>query len=162
VIDSNIQLAVIFLAMIGGMTAIWVGPKLLARWRHFSVIDQLVGLIEICRSILGQPKKLFILILVMLVFNALSIIAVYALAIGLGDTPNLGELAAILPAIFLITALPVSINGWGVREAAMIGLLPFVGIPAEHAVLISVGFGLGLLVTRLPFGLLWFGQWRDQ
>jgi uncharacterized membrane protein YbhN (UPF0104 family) len=58
------------------------------------------------------------------------------------------------PLLFLVTLVPVSLAGWGVRELGAVWLFGFAGIAPESALLISVLFGLLLIVTALPGGCL--------
>jgi hypothetical protein len=60
----------------------------------------------------------------------------------------------IMPIVILVTALPISINGWGVREYAMIYLWGLFGIAQSEAFLISVCVGLVAVISSLPG--LWF------
>jgi hypothetical protein len=74
-----------------------------------------------------------------------------SLDIALGFTPSL----VFMPLIVLLTILPISIAGWGVREVSMVMQLEQVGVSCTDAVALSVAFGLALLVTCLPGGVLW-------
>jgi uncharacterized membrane protein YbhN (UPF0104 family) len=51
--------------------------------------------------------------------------------------------------------LPISIGGWGVREAAAIPLLALAGIPASGAVTLALLFGL-TQVAAAGCGTLYF------
>jgi len=106
------------------------------------------------RVLLAQPLSLYLLALSALaqVFSAL---AVLALARGLGLALTPAEALAVVPAIILITFIPLSFAGWGVREGASVIMLGFLGIGADQAVAVSVLFGLGLLIAGLPGCLLW-------
>ncbi|MGO8920853.1 MAG: lysylphosphatidylglycerol synthase domain-containing protein [Stellaceae bacterium] len=61
----------------------------------------------------------------------------------------------VVPVALLMTALPVSIAGWGVREAAFVVGFGFVGLPASDALALSLLLGLVQTLVRLPGGLVW-------
>jgi glycosyltransferase 2 family protein len=62
---------------------------------------------------------------------------------------------AVMSMVTLVTVLPISLAGWGVREVSVVALLGMLGVDQAPALLLSVEFGLlGLLMT-LPGGLLW-------
>jgi uncharacterized membrane protein YbhN (UPF0104 family) len=65
----------------------------------------------------------------------------------------------VVPPVTLIQLLPISLAGWGVREAGMVVILAGLGVPAEAALAISVLTGLGLVVIGLPGGLIWLTDW---
>jgi glycosyltransferase 2 family protein len=58
---------------------------------------------------------------------------------------------------FLLLAhiLPISIGGWGVREAAAVALLGMTGVDATSALLVSIMFGVLLVLATLPGALFW-------
>ena len=60
----------------------------------------------------------------------------------------------LVPLIFLISLIPISFGGWGIREASSIGLFGLVGLPPEQAFAMSVLFGLVVICASLPGGIL--------
>lgn len=56
----------------------------------------------------------------------------------------------IFPIVLLISALPISIAGWGLRESLMISGLGLVGVSSSDAFLLSVAFGATWLLCYLP------------
>ncbi len=67
------------------------------------------------------------------------------LALGVEATPL--ELAIVGNAIVLATLLPVSVGGFGVREATAVALLATVGVSTSDALLVGL---LGYLVAQPP------------
>jgi uncharacterized membrane protein YbhN (UPF0104 family) len=65
----------------------------------------------------------------------------------------------VVPPVTFIQLLPVSLAGWGVREAALVVALGSFGIPAEAALATSILMGLCLILTSLPGGLIWISGW---
>ena len=57
--------------------------------------------------------------------------------------------------VLLWATLPVSFGGWGVREAALIGLLAPFGVAAVQALGLSIAVGLLVMAAGLPGGVLW-------
>lgn len=73
-----------------------------------------------------------------------------ALANGMGLSIDLMFFLSVMPAVALISALPISIGGWGVREGAMVAGLSIYAIPPDSAMALSISYGLaGLLVALL-------------
>jgi uncharacterized membrane protein YbhN (UPF0104 family) len=68
------------------------------------------------------------------------------------------DLAVIVPLSFIVQMLPVSVNGFGVREATFSFYFTRVGLPIESALLVSlVATALGMLVS-LSGAVVWFGR----
>ena len=61
----------------------------------------------------------------------------------------------LIPPIVLVSTIPISIAGWGVREAVMITLLALVGVAEADAFVLSVLFGLLTFGLSLPGGIVW-------
>lgn len=85
--------------------------------------------------------------------NGIAAFAFLGLALGLKVEPLVFVL--IVPLIFLIGLVPISFAGWGVRELGAIWLFGLVGFPKENALLLSVAYGLMLIIAGLP-GLYFF------
>ena len=59
-------------------------------------------------------------------------------------------LAMIAPIVLLAMLLPISVAGWGVREAAAAGVWVVLGWPAAEGVAVSVAYGALCLLASLP------------
>jgi len=66
------------------------------------------------------------------------------------------SMMVLVPPVLLISMLPISVAGWGVREGAMVVALNLVGAPAHQSLALSICFGLCLVAISLPGGVLWF------
>ena len=96
----------------------------------------------------------------------LSILAVGCVVLAwklVGDSLNVplsfATWLVIIPLVSLIQLTPVSLAGWGVREAAMVVILAGFGVSATAALATSVLMGLALIVLGLPGGLIWLADW---
>jgi len=88
-----------------------------------------------------------------LVIHFLTMASVFSVGKSLGmELPFLTFLVLVPPAL-LLTVIPVSLAGWGVRESAMIGLFLLLksGVPEKTTVLsMSLVYGLLLIVVSIP------------
>ena len=82
-------------------------------------------------------------------------VAFWLLVGALGEPVSLLTCLLVVPPALLITAVPITISGWGVREGAMIIGLGLGGISSETAVAASLVYGLLSMATALPGGVLW-------
>jgi hypothetical protein len=62
---------------------------------------------------------------------------------------------AVVPGVMVAASIPISIAGWGVREATMVVGLGLLGVNQGDAAIISIGFGVLVLVIGLFGGLVW-------
>lgn len=123
---------------------------ILSRWK---------GLINEIRVIISDYLKqwrtsLTLNIVLSFVMQGLRILATYALAIAVQANVSIMDFVAIVPLIFLIIMIPISISGLGLQEGAFIFLFGLVGVSAESAFAMSI-IGRSLsLISVLP-GALW-------
>lgn len=129
----------------------------LTRWLlPEALIPRLVRLSgDIRRFLLGLSASLPALA-ISLVNHVILVAMLYALARGLHIKVGFVECLVLMPPVVLISMLPISFAGWGVREGAMIAALGFVGVPPGEAIALSVIFGLILVLTSLPGGIIWY------
>lgn len=73
----------------------------------------------------------------------------------MGQQVKLSTVLFLFPFVQLLTMLPVSFAGWGLREGSMVVVFRLAGIPAEDALGASILFGLCLFVASLPGLAAW-------
>ncbi len=88
--------------------------------------------------------------------------AVSCLARGLEVDVDLLGAFAVVPGVMVAASIPISIAGWGVREASMVVGLGLLGVGQSDAALISIGFGLLVLLFGLLGGLVWLVRGSPQ
>jgi hypothetical protein len=88
--------------------------------------------------------------------QAAAIFAAFGMARALGITGvPLWAFFVFEPIIFIVTAVPVSVGGWGVQEGAYVYLFgTFAGMDPNQAVALSVLFKLSGILVSIPGGLL--------
>lgn len=61
----------------------------------------------------------------------------------------------LFPPVLLLSMIPISLAGWGVREGAMVIVFSLAGLQTEASLSLSVLFGACMFVSGLPGGVLW-------
>lgn len=89
------------------------------------------------------------------------VLVVYILAGALGVPVSMSACLLVVPVANLLQALPISIAGWGVREGSFVAGFGLFGIPSKDALLLSILFGLVVLVASMPGSVLWLTQKRQ-
>lgn len=89
------------------------------------------------------------------IVHANGITTYLLISVALGFTTHALHYMLLVPLVFLLALLPLSLAGWGVREAGAVWLFGLVGIPGEQAMAISIGYGLLLIIASMP-GLVVF------
>ena len=77
------------------------------------------------------------------------------LARGMGLDVGLGTFLLLGPVLFLVTVVPISLNGIGLREAAFVALLKGVGVSTADAFVLGLAFfAVGVLTASLGGAVL--------
>ncbi len=86
-----------------------------------------------------------------------NLLGFWAAAHAVGITLDLRAAVFLLPLTLMAMLVPLSINGWGLREGAAAALWPIAGVAASDAVAASLLFGIAALIAAVPgtFGLLY-------
>lgn len=80
-----------------------------------------------------------------------SYIAVFLVAgLAVGTEVPIGTLLPLVAPVLMTMLVPVTIAGWGIREAAAAGLWGLAGLTPEDGAAISVAYGLLVLVSSAP------------
>ena len=87
--------------------------------------------------------------------NILVAFAAYLLCLALRIDLNIIDCLVLIPPVILITTIPISIAGWGVREGAMVAVLAYAGVSEGDAFILSLLLGISILIASLPGGLIW-------
>jgi uncharacterized protein (TIRG00374 family) len=87
--------------------------------------------------------------------NLLLVGAACALAYGAGVDVGFLTWLVVMPVVLLVTALPISVGGWGTREIAMVYMLGLFGVPSDLAAAVSIQFGLCTTIASLVGAPVW-------
>lgn len=90
------------------------------------------------------------ILLVSIGMHGFAFASVMLIADSMGLDLGFLDCVTVLSTVLLLTYLPISLSGWGIREGAMLVGLGLVGIAPEQALAISILVGVGLLVIVLP------------
>lgn len=127
-------------------------PESLKRWR---VVRGLGHLARDTRQVFLRPGNLARVMTWGVLTHVNVSLAVLLLALGLKLEVTWLDCLVLVPPVLLITTLPISIGGWGVREAAMVFAFGLIGVPEDGALVLGFLLGLIGIVVAVPGGILW-------
>jgi 8-oxo-dGTP pyrophosphatase MutT (NUDIX family) len=85
---------------------------------------------------------------------------VYFIAGRLHVEISLFTVIALFSPALLLSMMPISLGGWGVREAALVWLLGTANVPQDASLAISLLFGIVTTAASLVGGVLWLFERR--
>jgi glycosyltransferase 2 family protein len=125
-------------------------------WRHLRPMRLVQSLGEATQTIFLRPAAAVPTLLLAITAQALMALSAYFLAQSLSIGLSLIDCLVLMQPVALLTSLPISVGGWGVRETAMIGILGLVGVHSTAALALSVELGLLAMVISAPGLIFWF------
>jgi uncharacterized membrane protein YbhN (UPF0104 family) len=158
VVPAMIFAAFAVIGLLGIVVVAQLDRISIGRWARFRLVDQLVALGGATRQVFLQPATSIPVLMLGVASQAGASLAVYAIARSLGLNITAIECLILMQPVTLFATLPISIGGWGVREAAMVTFLGLVGVPPSAAVIVSIQIGFLGVVVSLPGGLLFLLQ----
>ena len=157
-LQQGVFVAILLIA-VGGLAALFsldFLPNFLLRVKFLSFLASIS--IE-ARRLVSDPRRLGVIFSLALLGTAINIWAYQRIALSIGADLSFVDWILIVPPVTLVQLLPVSLAGWGIREAALVVVLSAFDIPSEIALTISLLFGACQVLIALPGGLVWVTGW---
>lgn len=166
VTDPTARVASLAVILVGlGVTASLISfnymplPKRLAGWLPIAKLRELTATMAYAALHL---KTGFSALTITLLIQCLASASMWTIARGLGESHAFLDYLILVPFVMLMTMVPITIAGWGVREAAMVVAMGFLGGDPEMAVATSLLFGVATFAVSLVGGAMWFLSPRSE
>lgn len=156
--DPNGRSALLFVdfaALAGGLGFLvlgWLQWPWLKRWwatHHLHACSVIANRVIFSRT--RGPKVAVLSLLV----HVLAVVIAWCVVRSIAAPVLFWQVFQLVPPVMLITMVPISIAGWGVREASMGLAFGYAGLVASEGVNISLLFGAVTFVVGLFGGLVW-------
>lgn len=113
------------------------------------------------RRVYRSGRTIVTQLVLSIVIHLLSMIAVYFIGRTVGLDYSLLVYMVVVPPVILLTIIPISLAGWGVRETGMIGLFLLIGAQKATILSVSLIYGLILVAASAP-GMYFFLLGKKQ
>ena len=148
-------LLVDFAALAGGLGFLVLGMlpwPWLRRWwgtHHIHACSLIANRVLFSRE--RGPKVAVLSLLV----HVLAVVIAWCVVQSIAAPVVFGQIFLLVPPVMLITMLPISIAGWGVREASLGLAFGYAGLATTEGVNVSLLFGAVSLIVGIFGGLVW-------
>lgn len=115
----------------------------------------LVSTARIARQLITTPVALGSIGFYSITNHIVTVTAAWCLARSVGVPFEWTQALLLIPPVFMIATIPLSIAGWGVRESSMIIAFGYAGLPESDGLIISVLFGAAIFTVGILGGLTW-------
>jgi uncharacterized membrane protein YbhN (UPF0104 family) len=156
--DGNGRLALVFVdfaALAGGLGFLLLGhlPWLwLKTWwptKHIHACSVIANQVIFDRR--SGPK----IAVLSLSVHVLAVVIAWCAVRSIAAPVNFEQVFMLIPPIMLITMMPISIAGWGVREATMMVAFGYAGLAQTDGTVVSILFGAVSFIVGCAGGLVW-------
>jgi uncharacterized membrane protein YbhN (UPF0104 family) len=113
-------------------------------------------------AVILQPQPILAAIVVAVAIQAIAVIAAALTAEAYGIDASLEIWLSIIPLSVIACAVPISINGWGVRETVIVTLAAQHGLSQVDALLVSLTLGALNIIASLPGAYLLLHRARHR
>ena len=140
------------------MESVWFSSPLLTKLKAWltQVLHQFLDAYKLWAN---KPAFLLRAFVISWFSNFVIFLALWLMANGLGITVRLDQVMGITAMTYLITLLPISINGYGLRELIITYFYMRLGATAEQAAIFAILSRFLLMAATLP-GAIWLGNLR--
>jgi len=90
-----------------------------------------------------------------LLIHVMAVVIAWCAVRSIAAPAAFQQLFLLVPPIMLITMLPISIAGWGVREASMMVAFGYAGLAQTDGTVVSLLFGATFFIVGAIGGLVW-------
>ncbi len=123
---------------------------------RLSKIATKVDTISNAFQIMGKHKSVLIWSLAISFFNQLLVIFnTWIMALGLRIHVSASSFLVFVPVITLISMIPISLNGMGLREYAFYSLFGAIGVPHASCVALGILTTITIVLTSIPGGIVY-------
>jgi len=146
------------LILVASVIMIAILAYLARRFRHVPFVAEVVALVSAVIRGGGIRRRLLAAFTLAVLTHVMNVFVFFWIGRDLGLDLGLRHWFLIVPSALLISMLPISAGGWGLREASFVVALATFAIRPEEAILPPVIFGLGVLIVTLPGGVIWLAN----
>ncbi len=156
-----------FYFSIGGVVFFFFFFYILYHPKVFSLIERMLDKIKLFNigELLNTIYKSFVFykddfkvvlinIFISTIIQGTLVFGIYAIGRGLGLDIPISPYFVYVPIIMILSTLPLTINGMGIRELSFIYLFGLSGVGKEEAVLMSLILFFATILVSLPGGIL--------
>lgn len=149
------SLMILFFFVLGG--SVWAFFTISWDWLYKvriipkSFTGKIIALLTSFRDYFQKPGHLSIAMVYSIIFQLTFIIYYYLMSVAIGEKVPFAYFLLLIPIVWIISLLPVSLGGLGVREGSYVALFALVGMSNQSSSIIST-INLLLLIVQGLFG----------
>ena len=118
---------------------------------HTAFIVGLYIVAAVCKS----RRSATIVLACSVAIHLLTVAAAWCCVKAIAAPVSFAQVLFLIPPVILISSVPVSIAGWGVRESSTIMAFAYAGLSQSDGLIVSMLFGAASFVVGIIGGIIW-------
>jgi len=144
-----------FAALAGGLGFLVFGALNWAWLKHWWVTHHIHACAVIANRVIFSRSRGPKIAALSITVHLLTIVIAWCVVQSIAAPVSFGQTFQLVPPVLLITMLPISIAGWGVREATMGLAFGYAGLMTNEGINVSLLFGAVTFAVGALGGLVW-------
>ena len=144
-----------FAALAGGLGFLILGMLQWPWLKRWWVTHHIHACAVIANRVIFSRRRGPKIVVLSLLVHLLTVVIAWCVVQSIAAPVTFGQTFQVIPPVMLITMLPISIAGWGVREATMGLAFGYAGLMASEGVNISLLYGAVSFFVGAFGGLVW-------
>jgi len=156
--DSKGRLALVlvdFAALLGGLGFLLLGRLPWPWLKHWWPTKHIHACSVIANKVIFDRRSGPKIAILSLSIHVLAVVIAWCAVRSISAPANFEQVFMLIPPIMLITMMPISIAGWGVREATMMVAFGYAGLAQMDGTVVSILFGAVSFVVGGIGGVVW-------
>jgi uncharacterized protein (TIRG00374 family) len=153
---GRVSLTLVAFGCLTGIVAFVLAGALDVSWAdRWWTTRHLMGAAKLAQEILRTYPTNATTVILSIAIHLFTITAVWFIAKSVAAPIGYGAIFLLFPPVLLISTVPISIGGWGVRDSATMVAFSFAGLAQVDALIISILFGIVSFLIGTIGGALW-------
>ncbi len=135
---------------------LWNEPlkKWQEKYQHLTFFRVLLDILILCHSYHGSKNLLFRTVLITFFLHICIVLCYFFIGMSINIGVSFMSFMLIVPVVFVVSNLPISFGGLGVRESVLVSLLMLLGVNEQESIAFSLIYLLVLWAITFPAILL--------
>ena len=156
--NSHGRLALVlvdFAALLGGLGFLLLGYLPWPWLKHWWPTKHIHACSVIANKVIFDRRSGPKIAILSLSIHVLAVVIAWCAVRSIAAPADFEQVFMLIPPILLITMMPISIAGWGVREATMMVAFGYAGLAQTDGTVVSILFGAVYFIVGGVGGLVW-------
>jgi hypothetical protein len=147
-----------FGAVAGAWIFVLIGTRFRQLFDRWTITRHLSAASRVAATLCGSLHSFGPVFACSIAIHFLTITAAWCCVKAIAAPVSFPQVLFLMPPVLLISTVPVSIAGWGVRETSMIAAFAFAGLPESDGLTLSILYGAASFVVGVAGGIVWIAS----